>query len=466
MRRDVVRKINRYFRSLGEEEALKLSGVLKGEIGRLNIRYDNDDGSSRDIRLVLRPWLIKPRELRFLHRLVYAFKSAHHKLFELYLKDKEVQDIMPLREEEKQWFGMINSPKPQKHQVVFGRWDTNVAFDERESIRDIKFLETNTVGIGGVHYIPAVSEAAKKILSLRLEKEIRPLRLGFQPDVRRLLAEEAKSHAKSIGRGRLNVAVLENREFLGGTVEMPELTRYFHTLGINAILADPRDLRLRGKEIYFKDTNIDIIYRDAELQELIDIEKKGHNMAVLKQAFVNNQVISSISGELDHKSGFEIFTSPRFSRFFTPAERAIFKKYLPWTRILKERKTTDSRNRTVNLIAYARKNKDKLVIKPNRAYGGKDVIIGKLAAKKQWDSFIRKAADHPGDYVVQDLVSIREEAFPLLNNRKVEFDKFYSVSGFVVTRRSLAVLGRFSKEMVVNVARKGGIIPALLLLGQ
>lgn len=464
MRRNVVRKINHYFRSLGKEEALKLSGVLKDEIGRLNIRYDKDDGSSRDIRLVLRPWLIKPRELKFLHRLVYAFKSAHHKLFELYLKDREVQEVMPLREEEKQWFGMINRPKPQKHQVVFGRWDANVAFDERDAIRDIKFLETNTVGIGGVHYIPAVSEAAKKILSLSFEKEIRPLRLGFQPDVRRLLAEEAKSHAKSIGRKRLNVAFLENREFLGGTVEMPELTRYFHTLGINAILADPRDLRLREKEIYFKDTNIDIIYRDAELQELIDIEKKGHNMAVLKQAFINNQVISSISGELDHKSGFEIFTSPRFSRFFTPAERAIFKKYLPWTRILKERKTSGPRNSIVDLITHVRKNKDKLVIKPNRAYGGKDVIIGRISGKRQWDFFIQKAAAHPGDYVVQDLVSIREEAFPFFNDKRIEFDKFYSVSGFVVTRRSIAVLGRFSKEMVVNVARKGGIIPALQLL--
>lgn len=465
MRKDVVRKINRYFRSLGKEEALKLSGVLKDEIGRLNIRYDNDDGSSRDIRLVLRPWLIKPGELKFFHRLIYAFKGAHHKLFELYLKDKEVQDVMPLREEEKQWFAMINRPKPQKHQVVFGRWDANVAFDERDAIRDVKFLETNTVGIGGVHYIPAVSEAAKKILSLSFEKEIRPQRLGFQPDVRRLLAEEAKSHAKSIGRKRLNVAFLENREFLGGTVEMPELTRYFQALGINAILADPRDLRLRGKEIYFKDTNIDIIYRDAELQELIDIEKKGHNMAVLKQAFINNQVISSISGELDHKSGFEIFTSPRFSRFFTPAERAIFKKYLPWTRILKERKTSGPRNSIVDLITHARKNKDKLVIKPNRAYGGKDVIIGRISGKKQWDSFIQKAAAHPGDYVVQDLVNIREEAFPFFNDKKIEFDKFYSVSGFVVTRRAIAVLGRFSKEMVVNVARKGGIIPALQLLG-
>ncbi len=179
---------------------------------------------------------------------------------------------------------------------------------------------------------------------------------------------------------------------------------------------------------------------------------------------MNNQVISSISGELDHKSSFEVFTSPQFQRFFTPSERLIFKRYLPWTRILKERKTTDSRLRSVDLVAYVRKNKDRLIIKPNRAYGGKGVVIGKLVNKKQWDSFLQKAVSRPGEYVVQDLVNIRREVFPVCQDKKIGFDTFYSVSGFVVTRSSAAVLGRFSKEMVVNVARKGGIVPALLVL--
>ena len=65
---------------------------------------------------------------------------------------------MPLTSDEKEWFGLINKNRFQKYQEVFGRWDTNVSFDERDNIRGIKFLETNTVGIGGIHYIPVVSE--------------------------------------------------------------------------------------------------------------------------------------------------------------------------------------------------------------------------------------------------------------------------------------------------------------------
>lgn len=464
MRKYVVQKLNHYFKFLNEKEISRIADIFDQEIQRLNIRYFNDAGNPRDIQLVLRPWLIKPRELAFFHHLIYAFKASHRKLCELYLHSKAVQEIMPLRQDEKRWFNFINKGKFQKYQAVFGRWDTNVSFDERDSITDIQFLETNTVGIGGIHYIPVVSEAIRKILKIKFEKEIQPYRLKFQVDPRHLLAEEIKRHARLIGRKSLNVAFLENRDYLGGTVELPELTKYFLKLDIHALLVDPRDLHLKADEIHYRDTKIDMIYRDSELQELIDIEKKGHNMAVLKQAFVNNQVISSIAGELDHKSSFEIFTNPEFSYFFTSSEKALFRKYLPWTRLIKERKTTDANNRTIDLIPYIIKNKNTLTLKPSRAYGGKGVVIGKVTEKAKWNVYVQKALHKPAEYVAQSFVDIREETFPIFrSNKKIEFHKFYSVSGFVVNHRSTAVLGRFSKEMVVNVARKGGIVPTLVL---
>ncbi len=464
MRKRVVGKLNKYFASLKEEEIIRISLILSEEIQRLNIKYLSDSGKARDIRLVLRPWFIKPQEMRFLHRLIYGFKAAHHRLCRMYLHNRQVREIMPLAPDEKKWFGLINKDRFQKYQAVFGRWDTNVSFDERDNIRGIKFLETNTVGIGGIHYIPVVSEAIREILRLKFEKDIRPYRLRSQADPRDLLAAEIKRHARLIGRKALNVVFLENRDYLGGTVELPELARYFLKKGIKAILADPRDLRLKGGEIYHRDTNIDIIYRDSELQELIDIERKGHNMAVLKQAFVNNQVISSIAGELDHKSSFEIFTNPEFAGLFTAGERAVFRKYLPWTRVIKERKTAGIDLREIDLVPYILRNQERLIIKPSRAYGGRGVVIGRLTEKSSWAGYVAKALRPPGWYVVQEAVDIREETFPVFSaDAKIGFEKFYSVSGFVVTPGAIAVLGRFSKDMVVNVARKGGIIPAFLL---
>ena len=180
-------------------------------------------------------------------------------------------------------------------------------------------------------------------------------------------------------------------------------------------------------------------------------------MAVLKQAFVNNQVISSIAGELDHKSSFEIFTNPEFAGLFTAGERAVFRKYLPWTRVIKERKTPGIDGRGIDLVPYVLKNQERLIIKPSRAYGGKGVMIGRLTEKSKWADYAAKASRPPGRYVAQEAVDIREETFPVFSgDAKIRFEKFYSVSGFVVTPGAIAVLGRFSKDMVVNVARKGG----------
>lgn len=465
MSAQILPKINRYFRGLNAEAVKKLDESFHREVKKHNVRYLNDEGSARDIQLVLRPWLFGREQAAFLHRIIYRLKASQHKLFLLYLKEKAIQEMLPLHPKEKEWFSLINKSRPQKYQTVFGRWDTNVVFNlKNRHPRQIKFLETNTVGIGGIHYIPAVSEALKAALHHQLEKQVLPYRFDHQPDPRQLLAQEIKQHARLIGRKRLNVAFMENREYLGGTVELAELTQYFLRLGINAILTDPRDLKLKGKEIYGKGKNIDIIYRDSELEELIELEEKGHSMSALKQAFINNQVISSISGELDHKSAFAIFTDPRFDRFFTVGERALFKKYIAWTRILKEGMTCDTQLRKIGLVPYTIKNKDKLIIKPNRAYGGEGVLIGKSATKKEWQDYVKKAADNPGDFVVQELVKIEQEEFPFFNSRhRIEFDKFYAVSGIVVTRNSIAVLGRFSKNMVVNVAKKGGIIPTLQL---
>jgi len=121
MRKQIVRKLTRYFNSLNAQEIRGLSEVLNHEIQRLNIRYLNDYGRPRDIKLVLRPWFIKPRELAFFHRIIYAFKAANHKLFALYLTNTKIQEIMPLRCEEWKWFQLTNKDRLQKHQVVFGR---------------------------------------------------------------------------------------------------------------------------------------------------------------------------------------------------------------------------------------------------------------------------------------------------------------------------------------------------------
>src|SRR5437870_1762474 len=68
----------------------------------------------------------------------------------------------------------------------------------------------------------------------------------------------------------------------------------------------------------------------------------------VRTAFRRNQVVSSLAGDFDHKSCWELFTDDRFGHFFTPAQWRIFNRHILWTRLIRETKTTQESGRTVD----------------------------------------------------------------------------------------------------------------------
>ncbi|GAA0252279.1 hypothetical protein GCM10010492_60970 [Saccharothrix mutabilis subsp. mutabilis] len=77
--------------------------------------------------------------------------------------------------------------------------------------------------------------------------------------------------------------------------------------------------------------------------------------------------------------------------WMTTAERALVDQYLPWTRVLSERKTTWE-DRKIDLIPWAVDRKDTLVLKEGLGMSGKQVLIGKETPQALWESAITKAA--------------------------------------------------------------------------
>ena len=110
-----------------------------------------------------------------------------------------------------------------------------------------------------------------------------------------------------------------------------------------------------------------------------------------------------------------------------------------------------------------KKNKNNLVIKPNRAYGGKNVSIGLFTRQNSWEMLIDKCVKQPSEYVVQELAEIKSEAFPVFEGNKVAFKNSYVITGCAATDTGIAFLGRASAEPVVNVSRGGALIATLLL---
>ena len=246
-------------------------------------------------------------------------------------------------------------------------------------------------------------------------------------------------------------------------IEFERLASLYTKEGFPAIVIEPTDLELKKDSLCARGKKIDLIYRDTTLSEMCDLEEQGYDLSGLREAFRRGQIISSLEGEFDHKSAFEMFTNPEYAKWFDQKERALFKRYVLWTRLLTERKTTGPNGKTVDLIRFTRKNQNDLVLKPNRLYGGKGIIFGRETSNKNWTNKIESALKEPGDWVIQKLGALRTKSFFSRMDKKVSEHEYYVVSGFFATQKGLGIVGRMSENKIVNVAQRGGLTPILLM---
>ncbi|MBI3616284.1 MAG: hypothetical protein HY211_07185 [Candidatus Omnitrophica bacterium] len=417
-------------------------------------------GKARIIQVHLRPWVIDSAQHRFFHRTCMILRGALTRLMPLYLSDPEVQRVLPLEPEEREWMLAANAPRLQRPQSVVDRLDTTATFTPSDWRENFWFLEPNSVGIGGVHYIPATCGLTAEWVLPALKRALPDLKMEFQDDIRVLLLKLFARHAKGIGRRLRRVALIEDQSVDGGTDEFTSVARYFRRCGLAAVTADPRDVVIWKGSVTVKGKPVDLLYRDSEITEILEMAgRRKHRVAGIREAFLRNQVISSIAGEFDHKSAWELFTNPEFSQHFTRRQKRLFRKHLLWTRLLWDRKTTGPQGKSVDLVSFVRRNRETLVLKPNREYGGEGVVFGHQVTQSAWERQLARAMKRPFTHVIQQSALVRAELFPVAEkNGTVRLEPYYAVTGFAASPDGMAVLGRASKEAVVNVSRKGGLI--------
>jgi len=453
--------INAAFLQIPREEVRRMLERREALCVKHGMSMFTSKGKPRAIDVQLRPWMLDAVQKRFFHRACRLLRSALARVMPLYLSDPAVRRVLPLEPQEHEWMLQANSAGVQRPQAVLDRLDSTATFACTDWRDNFWFLEPNSVGIGGVHYIQATCELTNEWVIPALRRVLPDLRFVFPDDIRQILFKLMVRHARATGRRLRRVALLEDQSVSEGTDEFSSVARQFNLWGLKAVTADPREITLRRGELTVRSKPVDLFYRDTEITEMFEMtgKKSPRLLSGLREAFVRNQVISSIAGEFDHKSAWELFTNPEFARRFTLRQKNLFRKHILWTRLLWERKTTDRQGRNVDLFSYARRNRENLVIKPNRMYGGEGVVFGHQATQKAWEQRLDQAARRPSTHVVQQATQVRAELFPVASrDGRVRLEPFYAVTGFAATRDGLAVLGRSSKEAVVNVSRKGGLI--------
>ena len=437
-------------------QAIRTLSAIRG------LRLLDDGGRPKTIDLATIPWILTAEQLAFFRRLVLHVVDALVRLPALYRRDPRIREILCVEPDQEAWFDLATHPAGRPL-AVLGRLDSTATYGHADWRRRFAFLEPNAVGVGGVYYAPAACSVILDVLGDVLERAYPGRRIVPTPDPRRLLVDELRHVARRIKRPLRRLALIENTDYTTGTDEFGSLARDLTRQGLPTIVADPRDLHLRNGRLVAQGGEVDLLYRDCELSEFLEIEAAGHRLTGLRQAIREGRLVSGLLWEFDQKSAWEIFTDPAFFPYFTPAQRALFRAYLPWTRLVREATVHDPGGRLVDLPAYIRRRKDRLVLKPNMLYGGQGVVIGCQTAQSAWDRTLSRALRGATRYVVQGLSDIHAERFPVLEDGRPRDVERSVVSGFFFNSAEIGLVGRFSSQSVVNVSRGGGLLAALMV---
>jgi len=229
--------------------------------------------------------------------------------------------------------------------------------------------------------------------------------------------------------------------------------------GLQALIADPRDLRFEGGRLRHRDGDIDMVYRRVLSQDCLARPDEVRPLVDAARAGAVCLVNPFASDVLSHKRIFGLMTDPAVDLGLSAAERAAVVNHVPWTRRL----VSDDAGSGPDTIArqWVIAHRERLVLKPANDYGGHGVHLGWECDDAEWSAVVDEAIGD--DTLVQRRVVDHVERFPAdepgfpLRTFHVDTDPY------VFRGHMGGVLVRLSVDGVTNVTAGGSLAPAIVI---
>ena len=261
-------------------------------------------------------------------------------------------------------------------------------------------------------------------------------------------------HAWSGQRALPRIAILDWSD-VPTQSEFRLFQQHFETLGIDCVIADPRDTELRAGRLHASGAPIDLIYKRVLLHELV--ARMGTDNPVLQA--VRSRAVCLVNPPackiLHKKASLAVLSDERNAGLFDAAMRQTIEALIPWTRVVEERRTTVD-GTSIDLLPWMSANRDRLVLKPNDDYGGKGIVLGWEVSADRWNAAIQAALVSP--YIVQRRITLENEPYPsLVDGRVVVADRMVDTAPYVAHGSFVdGCLTRLSTAALLNVTAGGG----------
>jgi len=349
----------------------------------------------------LRPNFITRRQLQTVAKATQALLSAIERMGRVVLENPPLLSRMDLLPAER----MLATIEPGYSAGLI-----NSMLDLQVTNGSLHVLEHNVNTPAGVAFDDGLASLFYDAAPVREFRKWR--RLTKFGGIKHLLSALAAAYKEFGGKRRPRIGILEFRQpFQTSTPsEYLLLCEAFVKAGFPAQIVTPEQLDYRNGKLRAENFEIDVIYRLVRIHEFLLRYDLSHP---LLRAYRDRAVcvVSSFRSEMAHKrSLFDLLTDDSVTSSFPAAERKAIREYIPWTRLVGMTKTTYN-DQTVDLPEFIRRNRERLVLKPNQDSSELHPLPGWETDESSWERALHRALRLP--YVVQERVEPARALFPV-----------------------------------------------------
>lgn len=365
--------------------------------------------SGRPITPFLRPNFITRRQYEGLVKTGESLICAIDRMQNLALATPALLARMELLPAEK----MLASVEPGYHiPEVVARLDSHL---HNGSLDVVQYNADSPTGLAYAEALSDIFYDAPPVKELRKRYALTKL-----ASRKHLLSALLKAYKDFGGRKKPNIAILEFRQpFAGsGQSEYDLVREHFQSEDHTVEIVSPEHLDYRNGVLRSRNYEIHLIYRRVSVQEFLLRFDLTHPLV---RAYRDRAVcvVNSFRAELAHKKAmFALLTDDTLTGKFPGPERKAIREHVPWTRMVKQGKTTRGEE-TIDFPEYIQQHREDLVLKPNDDYSDLHTYFGWELDDSSWERAIKQALRAP--YVVQEKVPPVKAVFPLFNYGQLEF---------------------------------------------
>lgn len=396
------------------------------------VQHSVAEYKDKPIEFLYQPMFLSESDIARFDRLTHQLYGILNKVIHQYLTDESFRanfGFSPLLE------ALILKDPGYQTDIPIGRFDIFYHFDSGR----FQFCELNTDGSSGMIEQQELARILKSSAAIRdIEKNytVQDFEL-FDSWVKIVQSKYAEFSGSS---DIPQVAIVDR--FTGKIPsEFTEYQKAFEQAGCPTVVADVRSLDYRDGKMYYQDFRIDCIYRRLVTAEAMEYADECKNFF---DAYLNGDVcaVGPFRSQIAHnKLIFALLHDPEKTPFLTEEDRHFIREHIPYTRIFD---VSDA-----GMVAYARANKDQLVLKPMDKYASHGVCIGRDFTPEQWEQVMLEEAKE--DYLLQEFCKVPRLSMAFFDQENVTFvDSNYIIGLYMYDGRFQGIYTRAGTKNIIG----------------